>query len=249
MVGKTNKKVILKVIFCAILIVLIFILLFIYLRNYMNTNKINNDVPINHKIKKNPDDNSDDEFYSQLSEDVDLDYYRNYYNNNDIVERLEIPGVFNIFITQSNDNEYYLNHSIYKKTNAFGNEFMDYRVDPTSKQVNIYGHNSRTYSTSFKKLENYLNYDFYLNNQYIILQHDNGHRIYKIFAFKQVLTDFEHMLTNVISDEFVSHIDALKKDSIYETEIEYSKDSNIIILQTCSYNEGKAYYIIMGIEI
>ncbi len=245
MIYKINKRNLLKIIFYTILI---FLLLFIYFKNYININKNRSDVPINNKVINN-NDNSDDSFYSHLSEDVDLEYYRNYYNNNDIVARLEIPNVFNIFITKSNDNEYYLNHSIKKKNDIVGTEFMDYRVNPTSKQVNIYGHNSKTYNTSFKKLENFLDKDFYLNNQYIVLQHDNGHRIYKIFAIKEVLNDFEHMIINTSDDEFISHIETLKKDAIHQTDVEYERDSNIIILQTCSYNIENAYYIIMGIEI
>ncbi len=243
--NKINKKSVLKIIFYAILI---FLLLFIYFKNYIDINKNQSDVPINNKVINN-NDNSNNNLYSHLSEDVDLEYYRKYYNNNDIVGRLEIPNVFNIFITKSNDNEYYLNHSIKKKRDIVGTEFMDYRVNSTSKQVNIYGHNSKTYNTSFKKLENFLDKDFYFNNQYIVLQHDNGRRIYKIFAFKEVFDDFEHMIVNANDEEFISHIEILKRDSFYQTDVEYNIDSNIIVLQTCSYNIENAYYIIVGIEI
>lgn len=243
---KINKNNILKLIFYA---VFIFLLLFIFFKDYIGVYKKNSDVPTHNKIIKNNSDNLNGSFYANITEDVDLDYYRKYYNNDDIVGRLEIPNVFNIFITKANDNEYYLNHSINKKNDIVGTEFMDYRVDPTSKQVNIYGHNSKTYNTSFKKLENYLDKDFFLNNQYIILQHDNDHRIYKIFAFKEVSNNFEHMIINVSDDEFVSHIDTLKQDAIYQTDVDYNSSSNIIILQTCSYNVEDAYYIIVGIEI
>ena len=128
-----------------------------------------------------------------FSPDVDLEYYREYYNNEEVIARLEIPNVFNLIITRTSDNEYYLNHSINKKSDIKGTEFMDYRVTPYSKQINIYGHNSLVYDLPFKKLENYLDESFYNNNKYILLQHDSGRRIYQIFSFKRVTTDYEHM--------------------------------------------------------
>lgn len=249
MIDKINKKILPKILLCTILIFILFIFFFIYYKNNIIINKSNNRVPVNDKVLKNTDDNLNETFYSQITEDIDLDYYREYYNNNDIVGRLEIPNIFNIFITKANDNEYYLNHSIAKENDVVGTEFTDYRVDPMSKQVNIYGHNSRTYNTSFRKLEQYLDKEFYDNNQYIILQHDNGHRIYKIFTIKEVSIDYEHMVINVSNDEFVDHINTIKEDALYQTDIEYDNDSNIIILQTCSYNKDDAYYIIMGVEI
>lgn len=239
-----------KLSFYIIFILLLFLTTFIYFTNYSKHGKNNNNnVPVNNTVLNTSSNNSKDELYGLISSDVDLNYYREYYKNDEIVARLEIPELFNIFVTKASDNEYYLNRSINKKKDVRGNEFMDYRVNPLSKQVNIYGHNSRTYDTPFRKLENYLDEEFYHNNPYIILQHDDGHRIYKIFAIKEVLTDYEHMNVDKNEEEFVSHIDDLKQDAIYQTDVKYNKDSNIIILQTCSYDSKDAYYIIMAIEI
>lgn len=126
---------------------------------------------------------------------------------------------------------------------------MDYRVNPSSKQINIYGHNSKTFDTPFRQLENYLNEEFYHDNPYIILQCDDGYRIYKIVAIKEILSDYEYMNVNITESEFVSHILKIKQDAIYETPASYNKDSNILILQTCSYHKNNAYYILMALEI
>lgn len=185
----------------------------------------------------------------QSSPDVDLKYYQEKYKNTDIVARLEIPNLFNIFITKCNDNEYYLNHSIQKKKDVKGTEFMDFRVTPESKQVNIYGHNSRTYNTPFRKLESFKDKTFFEENKYIILQTENGRRIYEIFSIKEVSTDNEHMIVNYSGADFLKHIENLKKNSLYEREVEYNEDSNLLVLQTCSYDSEKSYYVISAIQI
>ena len=93
---------------------------------------------------------------SNASPDVDLDAERSKYKNDDIVGRLEIPGLINILIVKGTDNEYYLSRAVTKKKDNRGTEFMDYRVNSNSKQINIYGHNSRTYDIPFRKLEKFL---------------------------------------------------------------------------------------------
>ena len=186
---------------------------------------------------------------SLFSADVDLTIYREQYNNKEIVGRLEIPGVFNILVTKTSDNKYYLNHSIDKKSDSKGTEFLDFRTDPTAKQVNIYGHNSRTYDLPFRKLEKFLDADFFNNNPYILLQHNGGRRIYKIFSIKEVTTDNEHMNVSASEENYVEHIEILINNSIHTREVEYNKDSNLLTLQTCSYSGEKTYYVISAIEI
>lgn len=183
-----------------------------------------------------------------FSANVSLDTYRNEYNNSEIVARLEIPNLFNILVTQSSDNKYYLDHSIEKKKDVKGTEFMDYRVTPTSKQVNIYGHNSRTYDIPFRKLEKFLDKEFFDSNPYILLQHDGGTRIYKIISIKET-TGNEHMYVSSTPENHVQHIDLLIADSIYTRAANYDANTNLLTLQTCSYNADKTYYVITAIEI
>lgn len=234
------------------LVVVFLLMIFFSYDNSMRNNVSNELSTVNSNVenistKEKTNDESLD--LPSFSPDVDLEYYREYYNNEDIIARLEIPNVFNLMITRTNDNEYYLNHSIDKKSDIKGTEFIDYRVTPYSKQINIYGHNSQVYDLPFKKLENYLDESFYNNNEYIILQHDNGKRIYKIFSFKKVTTDYEHMNVIVDEEKFVNHLNILKSNSIYSSDVTFSKDSNIIVLQTCTFDNDDSYYVLSAIEI
>lgn len=185
----------------------------------------------------------------ESSPDIDLNTYRQKYNNQDIIARLEIPNLFNILITQTSNNDYYLNHSLSKEKDTKGTEFMDYRNTIHSKQINIYGHNSRTYDLPFRKLENFLDKDFFNQNKYIILQTEKERRIYEISAIKEVNNDPEHMNINYHGSKFVSHVSGLLNNAINKRNLDYDEDSNILILQTCSYDQDDSYYIIVAIEI
>lgn len=228
-----------------IAIVILFILSFIifYQDNlaHKNDDKNSNILILNSSLSEE----KPNEEFKNISPNVDFDEIRKKYRNDEIIARLEIPNILNLLITKGNDNEFYLNHNIDKSNDVSGNEFMDYRVMPTSKQVNIYGHNAYGYNLPFKELMNYSDKDFYEKNPYIILQHEKGKRFYKIFSFKIVTTDYEHMKINVNNN--IEHIKRLKANSIHTTDIQISEDSNIIVLQTCTYNNS--YYVLSAIEI
>ncbi len=196
------------------------------------------------------DDNPKQETINiELSTDIDLQQKREEYKNNDIVARLEIPDLINILIVHGNNNEFYLNHDLYRKKDVKGTEYMDYRVNTESKQINIYGHNSRTYNIPFRKLEKFLDEEFFNSHEYIVLQTFNSKRIYRIFSIKEDNGNYEHMKVNKKGKEFLEHIKTLKSNSIYTRDVEYDEDSNLLILQTCSYGKKKTYYIISAIEI
>ncbi len=177
-----------------------------------------------------------------------IEYYKKEYSNNEIIAKLEIPNLFNILITQSKDNEYYLNHSISKKSDKKGTEFMDYRVNINSKQINIYGHNSQTYNLPFRKIEKYLDKKFFDENKYIILSDDNYKSVYQILLIKEISDDFEHMKIDINNKNVVNHLDKLKENSIHYRELIYNSNTSILVLQTCSYNNQDSYYIIVAIK-
>ncbi|MBO5375873.1 MAG: class B sortase [Bacilli bacterium] len=193
----------------------------------------------------------DDREYVKMSPDVNLNEKRKNHNNNDIVGRLEIPDLFNILVVKGKDNQFYLNNSINKKEDVRGSEFMDYRVNSTSKQINIYGHNTRdaNIKVPFLKLESFLKKDFFDSHPYIIFQHDNGKSVYKILSIKEITTDYEHMEVTKTGPDFVKHVDKLKSKSIYTREVPYDETSEIIVLQTCSHHLENAFYIITAVKI
>ncbi len=236
------------------LIISIFIILFVGGVFYFTSTKVfkyNKPVSsiIAQEVVNNRPEEVKDDLNKLFSPDVDLNEYRTKYKNNNIVARLEIPNMFNILITQADDNDYYLNHSIDNKRDIKGTEYLDYRVTTDSRQINIYGHNSKTYDIPFRKLENFLDKEFFDNNMYILLQDDNGRKIYKIYSIKEVNSDYSHMRVKLEGNDFVNQIKNLGSNYIYKRDIPYDENSKILVIQTCSYASDTSYYVITAILV
>ena len=190
----------------------------------------------------------------KMAPDVDLEAERKKNNNNDIIGRLEIPDLFNVLVVKGDDNSFYLNHDVKKNYDIRGTEFLDYRVNPLSKQVNIYGHNSRdpNIKVAFLKLEKFLDKDFFNNNEYIVFQYDGGKSIYKIKAMREIYeTNVEHLYVDYTGSDFVNHVNKLTGEDglIYSRNIEINENSEILVLQTCSHHWNKALYIITAVKV
>lgn len=196
-----------------------------------------------------PEEKEQEQINITLEEDIDLNASRSKYKNNDIIGRLEIPNMFNILIVKGTDNKFYLNHSLNKKKDNKGTEFLDYRNETSDKQINIYGHNSRTYNIPFRKLEKFLDKDFFDKNEYIAFQSDTEKRIYRIMAIKADDGEYEHMKIKKTGEAFLEHIEILKENAINSRDVKYDENSNLLILQTCTYGHRGTYYVISAIEV
>ena len=65
---------------------------------------------------------------------------------------------------------------------------------------------------------------------------------------KEITDDYEHMNIDVDDENFVSHINRLKSGAMYSRDVEYSADSQIIVLQTCA-DRDNTYYILIGVKV
>ena len=191
----------------------------------------------------------------KMAPDVDLAKKRKEHNNNEIVGRLEIPDLINVLVVKTKDNSFYLNHNVDRKYDIRGSEFLDYRVNTNSKQINIYGHNTRdtNIKVAFLKLEKFLDKSFFEKNQYIVFQQDNGKKIYKIIAIKEVNEEAnaEHLIVDYTGSKFVEHLKKMTtgKGIIYSRSVPYDENSEIIVLQTCSHRGTKKLFTIVGVRI
>lgn len=185
----------------------------------------------------------------KLAKDVDLNKQREKYNNQDIIGRVEFPGLFNELVLRGTDNNYYrvfnVEHQPYEK----GSEpiFMDYRVNPQSRQINLYNMNKEV---SSPKLSKYLDEKYFENNPYIIFQHDNGKSYYKIISIKNESSNNypEYMNLDYTDESFISHMKKIISGYglMYSRDIEIKDDSNFLVVQS---NTNDSLIIIIAIEI
>ena len=194
---------------------------------------------------------------NKISDELNIndryDQYKKEFNNNDIIGRLIINSLdIDNLLVQTTNNDYYLRRLLDGTYNVMGSMFVDYRSDIESgRQINIYGHNSDIYDLPFKKLLNYLDRDFFLNNRKVVLETLNGTKTFEIFSVKVITDDIEH--TKILFDndlDFDEHIKKLRSNSLYDSLEEVSGTDQILALQTCLLNNtlGK-YLIIIGRKV
>ena len=196
----------------------------------MILNKDSNNISVYKNIKKID--------YNEI-----INSLKNEYNNNDIVGILKIDGELEVPILQTENNDYYLNHTINKEKSVYGSIFLDYRTDINSKKILIYGHSSIKTKVPFNILEKYYEKDYYENHKYISLTTSKEEKIYEIYSVYIETSDFSYMNINFIDNkDYYKHISNLKYKSIYNTNIELKEDDEILILQTCSNQEDYINY-------
>ena len=177
---------------------------------------------------------------------MNLDDYRKLYGNDQIVSTLDIAGTTTL-VVQAKDNKYYLNHLVDKSYNILGSVFLDYRTNITSKKIIIYGHSSNKYNVPLNVLEKYSKERFYKENSIIKIKTDDKEMSYKIFSIAIFKDDFTYSKIDI--DDFLTHVNYLKKSSLYDTGVEVKADNDIILLQTCSKQTAGAYIVICGKKI
>lgn len=160
------------------------------------------------------------------------------YNNDDVYGILSIGNQdTSIPVVKGNDNNYYLNHSITKEYSIIGSVFIDYRHDSTTRQINIYGHNSGNYDPPLRILENYLfSEEYFRSNPNLELRIDNEVRKYQIFSVYPAdkKSKEEHMQFDYQNElDWLKHFERMHQRSLYKTDIVFSENDNILVLQTC----------------
>lgn len=186
-------------------------------------------------------------FVVKQVDDKMIDNYRKDYNNQDIIGELVIANSnFKEIVVQTNDNEFYLDHSVDKTYNRLGSIFMDYRNMVDDRKIIIYGHNSEDIYTEFNLLENYLNFDYYREHQDIYFKTINNNYHYKIFSVFIVINDYRYINLNFSDDEYNKHLKYLKEQSVYDTYIDVNDNDEIIVLQTCYFQPKNSYLVVVG---
>lgn len=174
-----------------------------------------------------------------------IDNYINQYNNDDVKGEISIINTdYKKALMQYSNNDYYLNHLEDGTSSFMGSIYLDFRVDiDNSRKLLVFGHNSSNVDMPFKILEEYYDYDYYKEHQYIKIITKNKTRLYQIYSVHVEVSDFSYMATEFDNeDEWYKHINTLKERSMYDTGVMVDKDDKILILQTCSTHRKYSRY-------
>ena len=246
-----HKKIIKKIVFLILLI--IFILSNICF--IINIVEIYHDKKVNTHILENIE--IDEEVPSKSELLTKLEKLNK--ENNDIVGWIQIKDTnINYPVLQTTDNDYYLSHNYLKESSKRGSIFLDKDVNiNTSFNYLIYGHRSKT-KLMFEDLYNYTKKDFYLKNRIInfaTLDNEYEYEIVAVFYSKVYYQNESNVfryynyanITN--AEDFNYYIEQVKKNNIYNNDIDVKYGDYLLTLSTCEYTQKNGRLVIVAKRI
>lgn len=169
---------------------------------------------------------------------IDADFNELKRINSDIVGWIQVNGTnINYPFVQTDNNKYYLEHSITKEKNGAGWIFLDYRnnIEALNKNTILYGHN-RMEKIMFGTLSNLLTNGWLedQNNYIIKMSTEKENTLWQIFSVYNVKATDDYLKTNFSSDEeYQQFLSMILTRSQYNFNTNVSKDDVIITLSTC----------------
>lgn len=251
---KNNKLDIKKLIYFIILLIMIIILAYstykivIYMIETPKTKDLIHTISINTKIKEykaeeaeiiKNEEKPNTPYWNFIKQNlIDVDFNSLKKANSDTVAWLFVGGTnINYPVVQTNDNEYYLNHSFDKSKNLAGWLFMDYRNDKIDygKNTIIYGHNMKN-QTMFGTLKKLLSKEWYKTqeNRIIKMSSEKYNTLWQIFSVYTIETTNDYIQTEFADDnKYQEFINLIKSRSIANFNTSVSTSDKILTLSTC----------------
>ncbi len=164
----------------------------------------------------------------------------------DLYGWIELPNtLINYPIMQTDNNEYYLTHSYTGSSLQAGSIFADYRCDGTlmnNYNLVLYGHHmsASNVGSMFHSLDNFLDEDFFRNNNTIYIYTLDGMYAYKVFSVYSTDKYYPYIQTVFTSvDSFVSFAERIEGNSIYHIEGQkFGAADRLLTLSTCTNLTG-----------
>lgn len=148
-------------------------------------------------------------------------------------------------IARSEDNDYYLNHTLDGQETKYGTPFLDFRCtdDFTGFNNIVYGHYMKT-GKMFTHLSKFKEKEFFdtHNDAVLFLPNDT----YQLQIMACLVVDCEDQVIydpNVERDTFLSYI---KSHAWNYRETEVEKDDVVLTLSTCSYEYDGARTVVVA---
>jgi len=177
-----------------------------------------------------------------------LQTFRTETRNPDIIAFINIPGTnIQYAVVQGRDNEFYLNHSLFRRPNMSGAVFMDYRNNRNFNDPNtiLYGHHLRN-GMKFTELRNFRNRAFFNENRYIQIFTNDGLIEYEIFAAFTTHIYFYYIQVDFAEGEFAELISELLRRSYHNARIRVRPNDRLLVLSTCTAVHDDERMVVVG---
>ncbi len=151
-------------------------------------------------------------------------------------------------VAYTDNNFYYIDHIPGEIENANGTIFIDCRnaSDFSDKNTCIYGHNMND-GSMFATLRDYREADYYPEHPVMYLSTpDFNYRLDLIAGCIVEPTSYAYAREFESDDQFLAHIEMLKENSTFESDVEVTAEDKIVTLSTCTYEIDDGRYVVVG---
>lgn len=220
------KKFFYYTIFIILLIIVGYSLFLIFL--WFKDNKDNSKIKenINNSLKIVEKTNKNEEY-------IDLEALKK--QNSDTIGFIKVDYTnINYPIVQTDNNEFYLNHTFDKTENNAGWIFLDYHnsKDFTDENTILYAHNRKD-GSMFGTLINLLNND---NQIFIKIQLDNRIIEYQVFSVYTIPKEEYYLKILFTLEEKIEWLDVIKSRNVNKT-VSVTNEDKVLTLSTCYGND------------
>ena len=161
-------------------------------------------------------------------------------------------------VTQTTDNEYYLDHDLNQNKDRNGTIFMDTNCDILKPSTNfiLYGHHMRS-GNMFGLLEKYQDESYYEKHKYIYFDTLYEHGTYEVmyvfrshvFSENEIAFKYYQFIDAYSEVEFDSYMDEMAAMSLYDTGVTASFGDRLLTLSTCDYQEKDGRFVVVAKKI
>lgn len=180
----------------------------------------------------------------EVLEEWELDFNELLAINPDVVGYIIVDDTHISYpIVKGEDNEFYLNHSIYGNENYAGSVFMDYSASSDFSDLNtfIYAHNLY-HGTMFAELAYYVEKDFFDTHPYVHLYTPNGNYKLQVFsAYVDKGDSDSYRMSFSGTQDYLNYLDLIVSKSRYDSGVSVNENDRIITLYTCSFESENPY--------
>lgn len=208
-------------------------------------------------VKEEPKPVEEPEPEPEPTVEIPIDFAALQQQNPDVYAWIQVPGteVDYPILQSSNDNTYYLNHTIDGEEKKEGAIFTENYNTKTFEDPNtvIYGHDMKN-GSMFQSIHKYMDRSFFDNNRDIVIYMPDQILHYKIFA--AYLTDNKHLLMNYnfwSKDEYQQYLNSIfsmrDMNAFIDTSTEVTTEDKIITLSTCYAGISTQRYLVQAVLV
>ena len=161
-------------------------------------------------------------------------------------------------VTQTTDNEYYLDHDLNQNKDRNGTIFLDTNCDILKPSTNLilYGHHMRS-GNMFGLLEKYQDESYYENHKYIYFDTLYEYGTYQVmyvfrshvFSENEIAFKYYQFIDAYSEVEFDSYMQEMANMSLYDTGVTASYGDRLLTLSTCDYQEKDGRFVVVAKKI